>query len=62
MRIFTKMRQILMDNTELKIAIEDIRRKTENNSKNIEVVFKYLDELLEKKDHPEKRNGIGYKI
>jgi len=51
-----------MDNTELKIAIEDIRRKTENNSKNIEVVFKYLDELLEKKDHPEKRNGIGYKI
>lgn len=60
MRIFTKIRQALMDNTELRLAIEEIRQKTENNTKNIEVVFQYLDELLDKKENPEKRKQIGY--
>ncbi len=62
MRIFTRIRQILIDNTELRLAIEELRKKTDNNSKNIEVVFKYLDELLEKKENPEKRKSIGYKL
>lgn len=62
MRIFTQLRQMLFDNTELRLAIEEIRRKTENNTKNIEVVFKYLDELLEKKENPKPRKAIGYKI
>ncbi|MBL7909589.1 MAG: ORF6N domain-containing protein [Bacteroidia bacterium] len=61
-RIFTKIRQALMDNTELRLAIEEIKRKTENNTKNIEVVFKYLDELLEKKNLPKTRKQIGYKL
>ncbi len=62
MRIFARIRQMLLDNTELRLAIEEIRKKTDNNSKNIEVVFKYLDELLEKKENPEKRKFIGYKL
>ncbi|HLC83773.1 MAG TPA: ORF6N domain-containing protein [Bacteroidia bacterium] len=62
MRIFTRIRQMLMDNTELRLEIEKIRKKTDNNSKNIEEVFQYLDQLLEKKEHPEKRKEIGYKI
>jgi hypothetical protein len=63
MRVFTQIRQKLMDNTELRLAIEEIRKKTENNSKNIEVVFKYLDELLEKKETKEKpRKLIGFPI
>lgn len=62
MRVFTKMRQVLVDNTELRLAIEEIRLKTENNTKNIELVFSYLDELLEKKQNPKKREKIGYKI
>lgn len=65
MRIFTRIRQMLMDNTELRLAIEEIKRKTENNTKNIEVVFQYLDELIEKKEliqKPKKRATIGYKI
>lgn len=60
MRVFTRIRQSLMDNTELRLAIEEIRQKTENNTKNIEVVFQYLDELLNKKENPEKRKQIGY--
>lgn len=62
MRIFSKVRQLLMDNAELRIAIEEIKRKTENNSKNIEVVFQYLDELIEKQENPTPRKQIGYKI
>ena len=60
MRAFIKMRQVVMDNTELRLAIEEIRQKTKNNTKNIEVVFQYLDELLDKKENPEKRKQIGY--
>lgn len=60
MRVFTRIRQSFMDNTELRLAIEEIRQKTENNTKNIEVVFQYLDELLDKKENPEKRKQIGY--
>jgi cell division protein FtsL len=62
MRIFTQLRQMLFDNTELRLAIEEIRRKTENNTKNIEVVFKYLDELIEKKENPTPMEAVGYKI
>jgi len=61
MRVFTKVRQMLFDNTELRLAIEEIRKKTENNTQNIELVFKYLDELLDKKAKQEPPNKIGYK-
>jgi len=67
MRIFTKIRQALMDNTELRLAIEEIRAKTVNNTKNIELVFQYLDELLKKKEEPEPvpvkpMKKIGYNV
>lgn len=62
MRIFTRIRQMLTDNTELRLAIEKLERKTDNHDKNIELVFKYLDELLEKKENPTPRIQIGYNI
>ena len=58
--VFVKLRGMLSDNTELRLGIEEIRKKTENNSKNIELVFHYLDELLEKKGNPVIRKAIGY--
>ncbi len=61
MRIFTNMRKLLMDNTELRLAIEEIKKKTDNNTKNIELVFQYLDELIEKKEKPKTTKRIGYK-
>lgn len=61
MRIFTRIRQVLLDNTELRLSIEEIRHKTENNSKNIELVFRYLDELLEKRERQASRQRIGYR-
>lgn len=61
-RIFTKIRQMLLDNTEMRLIIEELRKKTENNTKNIEVVFQYLDELLEKQEKQTPRPQIGYKV
>jgi len=60
-RIFTKMRQLLSDNLSLQLEIENIKKKLTNNSKNIELVFNYLDELIEKKEKKSDRNKIGYK-
>lgn len=62
MRVFTRIRQMLSDNTELRLEIEKIKKKLDNQDKNMEIVFRYLDELLEKKENPEDRNKIGYKI
>lgn len=61
MRIFTKVRQILLDTTEIKVDILQIQKKLENHDKNIELVFSYLDELTEKKENEEERVKIGYK-
>ena len=61
-RIFTRIRQMLMDNTELRLAIEKLGKVTHNNTKNIELVFQYLDELLEKKETHTPRKKIGYNI
>jgi hypothetical protein len=59
-RVFTNIRTLLSDNAELRFEIEKIKKKVDNHSKNIELVFQYLDELLEKKSKPRKQ--IGFKI
>ena len=61
MRIFTKIRQMLFDNTELRLEIEKIKFKINNQDKNMEIVFRYLDELIDKKEEPVERKRIGYK-
>ena len=61
MRIFTKIRQMLVDTTELRLDVETIKKKIENQGKNIELVFQYLDELIEKKETKTEREKIGYK-
>ena len=61
MRIFSKVRQMLLDTTDLKIDLLQIQKKLENHDKNIELVFSYLDELSEKKENEQPRTKIGYK-
>jgi hypothetical protein len=62
MRVFIKMRSMLMDTLTLKLDIEEIKKKLHNQDKNIELVFNYLDELMQKQEKPEPRNRIGFKI
>jgi hypothetical protein len=62
MRVFIKMRSMLMDTLTLKLDIEEIKKRLHNHDKNIELVFSYLDELIQKEEQPEPRNRIGFKI
>ena len=48
-RVFTKIREALTDNLSVKLDIEEIKKKLTNHDKNIELVFSYLNELMENK-------------
>ena len=61
MRVFTKIREILTDNLSVRLEIEEIKKQLLNHDKNIELVFSYLDELIEKHDNPTPRKSIGFK-
>ena len=65
MRVFTRIRQMLTDNTELRLeiaeiknAVEKINKKQDGQDKNIELIFEYIDRLQEKAALPEKRITI----
>jgi len=61
MRIFTKLREMLVENLSIRLEIENIKKKLSNQDKSIELVFSYLDELLEKSENPKPRKQIGFK-
>lgn len=60
MRLFTQMRQWIMEHSEIQEKIHLLEQKVENHDKNIALVFSYLDELNEVKP-AENRKPIGYK-
>ncbi len=49
---------MLTDNLSLKLDVEQIKKKLASQDKNIELVFSYLDELMEKQENPEPRRQI----
>jgi hypothetical protein len=53
-RIFTRIRKILLDHTELQLEVEKIEAQLNNHGKNMEIVFQYLDELVQKRESREK--------
>ncbi len=61
MRIFTKVRQMLTDNLSIRLEVEEIKKKLANQDKNIELVFSYLDELIEKQENPKPKEIKGFK-
>jgi len=56
-----QVRQLLTDNLSVKLEIEEIKKKLANQDKNIELVFNYLDELIEKQENPKPHKLIGFK-
>jgi len=60
-RVFTKIREVLTDTLSMKLEIEEIKKKLSNNTKNIELVFNYLDELIDKNENSLPRKEIGFK-
>jgi ORF6N domain len=59
--IFVSMREFLSNSLTSKIDIEEIKRRLDNNDKNVELLFTYLDELIDKKENAIERTKIGYK-
>ena len=60
-RIFTKLRVTINDNLKIRLEIEKIKKNLSHQNKNIELVFNYLDKLMEKKENQQPRRKIGYK-
>lgn len=61
MLIFSKIREMLLDSLSMKLDIEEIKRQLNCQDKNLELVFSYLDELIEKRENPSPRTPIGFK-
>jgi hypothetical protein len=53
------MRAMLMNILISMIDIEEIKKKLQSQEKNIELLFSYLDELIEKKENPPPCKQIG---
>ncbi len=60
--LFVKLRETILSNSELRYEVEKIKKKLDNQDKNMEIVFRYLDELIEKKQDPKPRQAIGYRL
>ena len=58
-RVFTKMREILLTNKDILLQLEKIERKVAGHDDDIKLVFKYLKELLNPPQKPRQR--IGYR-
>ena len=61
MLVFSKIREMLLDTLSMKLDIEETKKRLNNKDKNLELIFSYLDELIEKKENPAPRRSIGFK-
>jgi hypothetical protein len=59
-RVFTQMKQALLDNKELFLKIEKIEKKLTQHDEEIQTVFKVLKKLLEPKPVVRKEIGFPY--
>jgi len=59
-RLFTKMREMLLSNKDLILKMEQIEQKITKHDSALKTVFDALKQLIQQKTKP--RNKIGYKI
>jgi len=57
MRVFTRLRQILLGNKDLRRELEELKRVTDDRFR---VVFETLDQLLSHEERPKRK--IGFKV
>jgi hypothetical protein len=60
MRVFTRIREMLLSNKEILLKLEQLDRKVERHDEDVDVIFKYLRKLLNPENPP--RTRIGFKI
>ena len=59
MRIYTKLKGMLMDHKDILLKLEKLEKKVSGHDENFKVVFAYLKELLDPKTEPIRK--IGFK-
>ena len=57
-RVFTKMREILLSNKDILLKLEQLERQVERNSGDIRMIFEALKELLTPPQEPRPRIGF----
>jgi len=57
-RIFTRMREILSSNQDILLKLEQLERKADGHDEDIQVIFKYLKQLLNPPQEPRPRIGF----
>ena len=58
-RIFTKVRKMLLTHKDLLLKMEKIDRELAKQGKSIKIIFEYLNQLIAEKEKPTRK--IGYK-
>jgi hypothetical protein len=61
MRIYAKLREMLMTNKDILLKIEKLERKVVKHDQDIKIVFEYLKNLLNPKTGPMRRIGFRQK-
>ena len=59
-RIFNRMKEMLLTNKDILLKLEQLEKQVLQNSGDVELIFKTLRQLLSQPK--EKRNQIGFKI
>ena len=59
MRVFTRMRELLMSSTELLLKVERIERELSAQGEDIATIYEYVKRLIE--EPPAERRRIGYR-
>lgn len=63
-RVFTRTREVLLTQKDILLELENIKQNVGSNNKNIEVIFKYLNQLeqiIQQEFEQQNRKTIGYK-
>lgn len=60
MRIFTRLREIMVSHADLKRKIEAIERKFQAHDQKFQLVFEAIRKLLESPDETHKKGSIGF--
>ena len=60
MRLYTRMRSLLLNHKDLLLKIEKIESKISSHDEHIKILFDYLKNLLQEEDKPRKQ--VGFKI
>jgi hypothetical protein len=59
MRVFTKMRELLLTNKEILLQLEKMENKTLKHDEDIQLIFSYLKKLLNPAQPPRKMIGFN---